>query len=96
MSKEPLSKEDLRELKKLGTEPHVINDFIKLFYLFDTDRNGKISLSEAHKCIYFLAIDGAYDIPKESDIDTLFRHCLMDRLECGVESVEDKAANQIP
>ena len=92
-SQEPLPKDDMMILRQLGTaSPLVIQDFMKVFYIFDTDKNGKISLSEARKCIAYLAIDGAVNVPPNSVVDSLFQSCLKkrsERSESGV-GIEDQ------
>jgi len=73
------------ELRQLGSvSPIVIQDFMKVFYIFDTDKNGTISLSEARKGIAYLAIDEAVKVPPQSVIDSLFQSCLQRRSERGV------------
>jgi Ca2+-binding EF-hand superfamily protein len=94
-SHEPLPKEEMMELRQLGSvSPIVIQDFMKVFFIFDTDKNGTISLSEARKGIAYLAIDEAVNVPPQSAIDSLFQSCLQRRSERGVWT-EHEQKNQL-
>lgn len=92
---EPIPQDSLREVKKMKRQfrksiPDSIFDTCKkVFYLFDEDKNGYISRSEARRGVAYLQAEGHLVAPSKKTVDSIFDTCIQLRDPQNLEAPDN-------
>jgi len=62
-----------------------------VFYIFDEDKNGFISRSEAQRGVSYLAAEGFIVAPSQKNVGSIFDSCIETRTSKGIQVGQDIA-----